>query len=157
MKINKIRRKGFTIIELIIVVTIVGILTLIAIPVYNKYIDNAQDVKNEANVNLVIKAIIIFQAEHPDFETNYKKYTTQTDYGEWMGLTYLKPEYIEPYIDSSIVITDDEMHEMEDGDIRIEYSAVNDKKDYNFEIQVAGSNHNRQDGKEYGRYYYDEK
>ncbi len=157
MKINTIGRKGFTIIELIIVMAIIAILTLIAVPMYNKYIKNAMDVKNEANVNLVIKAIIIFQTENPDFETNYTKYTTQTQYDGWMGLTYLKPECIEPYIDDSIVITDEEMHEMKDGDIRIEYSAVNNNKDYNFEIQVAGSDHNRQAGKEYGRYYYDKK
>ncbi len=157
MKINKTRRKGFTILELIVVMAIIAILTLIAVPTYNKFINNAVEVKNEANVNLVIKAIIIFQTEHPDFETNYGDYTTQEDYGEWMGLTYIKPGYIQPYINGEVVITDDEMHNMQNGDIRIEYSAVNNKKDYNFEIQVAGSNHNRAPGKEYGRYYYDPK
>ncbi len=47
--IQKNKRKGFTIVELIVVMAIIAILTLIAVPTFTKYIDKAEDTTEAAN------------------------------------------------------------------------------------------------------------
>ncbi len=150
-------KNGFTIVELIIVMAIIAVLILMAVPTYKKYIRDAKELQYRANVETVTKAIMMFQVQNPDFEKNYREYTSQTDYDEWMGLTYIRPEFLQPYIQGDVIITDDEMQEMYDGYVRVEYTAIRPEENYKFEIQVGGSYHDRPEGKEYGRYYYGEK
>lgn len=56
-KLNK-RNKGFTIVELIIVMAIIAILILMAIPAYSKYYIRAQKTYADANVRTLYKATI---------------------------------------------------------------------------------------------------
>ncbi len=150
-------KQGFTIIELIIVMAIIGLLVLMAVPTYKEYYNNAKELQYEANVEAVEKAIMSFTVQYPDFEDDLKTYTTQTKYSTWTGFIYIKPKYLAPYFSESLTVTDDEMQEMHDGYIRVEYTAKKADEMYNFEIQVGGSTHDRPKGKEYGRYYYDPK
>ncbi len=150
-------KSGFTLIELIIVIAIIAILSAVALPRLSGYVDTAKESTYINTADVVYKGITAFMAATPDFETNYQKYTTtdKFDYGD--GLTYLKPEYIEPFLQGIPEVTDDEMAYLYDGYVRIEYCAKRTNEEYDFEIQIGGANKDSADGKEYGRFYYNKK
>ncbi len=63
----KTNRKGFTLIELMIVVAIIGILAAVAIPGFMKYIKSSKTSEAKTNLNAITKgAVQFFEAEHPD-------------------------------------------------------------------------------------------
>lgn len=53
-------KKGFTLVELIAVITILGVICMIAIPSYNNYIKKAKDKKCEAEELAIIDATKTF-------------------------------------------------------------------------------------------------
>lgn len=68
-KINN--RKGFTLIELVVVVAILGILTAVAAPTYFGQQDRAKAGTNKANLNTIQNAVWMYKAttgELPDEE-----------------------------------------------------------------------------------------
>ncbi len=61
----KTNRKGFTLIELMIVVAIIGILAAVAIPGFMGYIKNSKTSEAKTNLNAIAKgAVSYFEAEH---------------------------------------------------------------------------------------------
>ena len=60
-------QKGFTLVELMVVVVIIGILVAIAIPVYNSVQGNAQQNACDATVRTLNGASTMFNAEKGDF------------------------------------------------------------------------------------------
>ena len=58
-------KKGFTLVELMVVVAIIGILTLVAVPVYNNVTDNAKNKTCDANVRTIESALMQYSIEQP--------------------------------------------------------------------------------------------
>lgn len=50
------KKKGFTLVELLAVITILGVIMIIAVPSYNRYIENARKKKCDADKMAIIDA-----------------------------------------------------------------------------------------------------
>lgn len=87
-KLTKMRkRKGFTLIELVIVVAIIGILSLMILPQFNNVTSDAKVKTFESNCQTVTSAIGMYQAgndgEYPGSTDELKPYIN----GGWDSLT----------------------------------------------------------------------
>ncbi len=65
---QKKSRKGFTLVELMVVVVIIGILTAIAIPVYGLVTGNAEKNACMANQRTIDSAVVMYMAGKPATE-----------------------------------------------------------------------------------------
>lgn len=57
-----IGQKGFTLVELIVVMAILAILAAIAIPKYNQVTNNAKNNATQANMRTIVSAVELYQA-----------------------------------------------------------------------------------------------
>jgi type IV pilus assembly protein PilA len=70
--------RGFTIIELIVVVTVIGFLAAIAVGAYNKVVNDAKTAKSLALVNTLSTAKSLFVADPATTETNIQSFNSST-------------------------------------------------------------------------------
>ena len=67
-------KRGFTIVELIVVVTVIGFLAAIAIGAYNRVVNDAKTTKSLALVNTLSTAKSFFVADPATTETNIQSF-----------------------------------------------------------------------------------
>lgn len=68
--IKKNNKKGFTLIELVIVIAILAILALILVPAISKYIGNANDAKNQASARTIYTNAVLAHSMEPELEND---------------------------------------------------------------------------------------
>lgn len=74
-------QKGFTLVELMVVVVIIGILAAIAVPVYNNVTDKANQTAHDANVRTLMGAAQMYLANDWDgAEKNANAMKTALEY-----------------------------------------------------------------------------
>jgi len=60
-------KKGFTLVELVIVIVIVGILSVISVPIYRGYVDKAMMTEGQVLLGAIAKAELAYHIEHGYF------------------------------------------------------------------------------------------
>ena len=72
-KVNKKIREGFTLVEILIVVVIIGILAAIAIPTYFNYVEKAYASDAQTQIKTIFEECKIWRATHSDFPTDVQE------------------------------------------------------------------------------------
>jgi prepilin-type N-terminal cleavage/methylation domain-containing protein len=78
-------KKGFTLIELILVIAIIGILSAIALPKLSTFQDKAKAAKDEANIKLLNNLSQIYYADNGDYydvgsaETSFTQFVNKLE------------------------------------------------------------------------------
>lgn len=118
MKNTTTRRNGFTLIELMIIVTIIGILAAIVIPTFSNANETAKSGALASQLNTVKKSLVMYKTDHngiyptdAQLITNqWQVLTNSTDIdgditGEDYGPYFQKPPF-NAFIDSNVVAVD---------------------------------------------------
>jgi prepilin-type N-terminal cleavage/methylation domain-containing protein len=86
--------QGFTIVELIVVVTVIGLLAAVAVGAYNKVVNDAKVAKSTALVNTLSTAKSLFVADPKTTPDMINKFNQSQDYT--MIAPYIRVNGVEP-------------------------------------------------------------
>ncbi len=66
-------KRGFTLIEIMIVVGIIGILASISVPMFNRLYQNVQDMRTETDLKTIETAVTMYVAETGMYPTRMRQ------------------------------------------------------------------------------------
>lgn len=69
------KRKGFTLIELIVVIAILAILAAIAVPTFLNALSNAREKSDVASARVIVSAVALYIAENPTTDPDTLDFT----------------------------------------------------------------------------------
>ena len=73
-------KKGFTLVELVIVIVIVGILSVISVPIYRGYVEKAMMTEGKVLIGAIAKSELAYSVEHGYFlNVDYTNYSRELD------------------------------------------------------------------------------
>ena len=78
-KIEPIRTKGFTVVELIIVIVVIAILASIALVSYRSVTDSATTSQRVSDMNSIVKALEIYKSKHGSYPESSNNLIKSTD------------------------------------------------------------------------------
>ena len=87
------KRKGFTLIELVIVIVIVGILCIVAVPIYRGYTRKAMATEGKTLLGTVMTAQKIYYTEH----AHYYNVSTSTGFVEELDVDARPNKYFKGF------------------------------------------------------------
>ena len=90
------KRKGFTLIELIIVIVIIGILSIVVVPIMSGYIKKAKQTEAKTLLSQINSFERVYNVEHSSFYT-----TPETNFDRFMNIDARNNSYFTAYYISS--------------------------------------------------------
>lgn len=97
------KQKGFTIVELIVVITVIGLLAAIAVGAYNKVVNDAKVTKGTALVNTLSTAKSLFVADPRTTSAQLASYNSAPDSNFAMIAPYIRINGAQPTSEADLL------------------------------------------------------
>lgn len=101
-KMLKSNNKGFTLVELMVVLVIIGILVAIAIPIFNNVQLGAAQRAHDANLRTIDGAIMMYYAEKSEYPTTFN------DLSDYIESDLTVPEKLQADLGDEYGLSDDD-------------------------------------------------